>query len=128
MKKILFIVALYFTLILHAELPPYIYEGYQKQAPEALRINVLQVRTSLISPTEKSVEAIVEVLTVKRSKTKLHRHDKITIVYTTTFRNPLRLVGPSSIPILKKDTYYKAFLRKGKGLNYYPAAKGKSFN
>ena len=125
MKTILFII--YLTLSLQAELPPYIYANYQKQAPEALYINVLQVKTSLISPTEKSVEARVEVHRIKRSDTKLHRHDKITIVYTTSFRNPLKLVGPSSLPILEEDTQYKAFLQKGKGIYYYPAAKGKSF-
>lgn len=127
MKKILLIFSV-LTLILYAELPPYIYESYQKNAPEALTIEVKKVETSLISISEKSVTITAKVIRIKRSQSQLKRGDTITIVYNSTFWKPSGWVGPSSLRILEEHQIYKAFLRKGEKNNYYfPAAKGKSF-
>jgi len=128
MKKILLLISILFTLNLHAELPPYIYENLQKNSPEALTISVSKVETSLISMSEKSVTIIAKIIRVKRSKSKLKRGDTITIVYNTIFWKPRGWVGPSSLPVLEEKQTYKAFLKKGKNNNYYyPAARGKSF-
>lgn len=123
--QILFI---FLMLSLHAELPPYIYKNYQKNAPEDLTILVNNVETSLISISEKSVTITSKVIRVKRSKSNLKRGDSIIIVYRSIFWKPSGWVGPSSIPVLQEKQTYKAFLKKGeKGNYYYPAAKGKSF-
>ena len=128
MKKILLFISILFTLNLHAELPPYIYKNYQKNAPEALTIEVKKVETSLLSLSEKSVTITAKVIRVKRSKSKLTRGNTITILYNSTFWKPSGWVGPSSLPVLEKKQTYTAFLRKGEKNNYYfPAAKGKSF-
>lgn len=120
-----------FTLLiltLQAELPPYVYANYQKNAPEALTISVEKVKTSLISFSEKSVTVTAKVLRVQRSEGKVKRGDSITIVYTTTFWRPGGWVGPSSLPVLKEKQTVRAFLRKDKNNNnYYPDARGKSF-
>ena len=120
-----------FTLLiltLQAELPPYVYANYQKNAPEALMLSVKKVKTSLVSFNEKSVTVTAKVLRVERSESKVKRGETITIVYTTTFWKPGGWVGPSSLPILKEEETVRAFLRKGKNNdNYYPDARGKSF-
>lgn len=128
MKKIPLLISILFTLNLHAELPPYIYENYQKNAPEALTISVKKVETSLISMSDKSVTITAKVIRIKRSQSKLKKGDSITIIYNSTFWKPSGWVGPSSLPVLEEKQIYKAFLRKGEKNNYYfPAAKGKSF-
>jgi len=124
-------IALIFTVLiltLQAELPPDVYENYQKNAPEALTISVEKVKTSLISFSERSVTVTAKVIRVKRSENKVKRGDTITIVYNRTFWRPGGWVGPSSLPILKEKQTVSAFLRKGKNNNnYYPDARGKSF-
>ena len=116
------------TFTLQAELPPYVYESYQKNAPEALTISAEKVETSLISLSKKSVTVTAKVLRVQRTKSKVKRGDIITIVYNSTFWKPSGWVGPSSLPVLKENQTYRAFLRKGEKNNYYyPDARGKSF-
>ena len=128
MKIKTLLIFIFFSLTLHAELPPYIYENYQKNAPEALTISVEKVKTSLISISEKSVTVMAKVIRVKRSESKLKRGDSIIIVYRSIFWKPSGWVGPSSLPVLDEKQIYKAFLRKGeKTIYYFPAAKGKSF-
>ncbi len=128
MKIKILLIFIFLTLTLKAELPPYIYENYQKNAPEALTILAEKVETSFISMSEKSVTITAKIIRVKRSKSKLKRGDSITIVYNSTFWRPNGWVGPSSLPVLTEKQRYKAFLRKGEKNNYYyPAARGKSF-
>lgn len=126
MKNILLIFSL-LILTLNAELPPYVYENYQKNAPEVLMIKVLKVDTSLVSLTEKSVVVEAQILSVEHSKSQLKRKDIITIHYSTVFWRPSGWVGPSAIPILEEEKMYKSFLRKSKNNTYTPVAKGKSF-
>jgi len=128
MKKILLLISILFTLNLHAELPPYVYEDLQKNAPEALIIVVNKVKTSssLFSDTKVTVEA--KVLRVFHSQSGLKKGDIITIFYTTVTSRPRGWVGPSSLPVLKEKQKYKAFLRKDERNNYYhPDARGQSF-
>ena len=124
--KILFILSL-FTLNVHAELPPQVYENYQKNAPEVLTILVEKVGTSLLSLSEKSVTVTAKVIRVTRSKSHLKRGNTITINYHTSFWKPIGCVGPSSLPILEENETYTAFLKKGEKNHYHPAARGKSF-
>jgi len=130
MSNIIRTLAIFTTLLLtlQAELPPYVYENYQKNAPEALTISIKKVKTSLISFSKKSVTVTAKVLRVQRTKSKVKRGDTITIIYNSTFWKPNGWVGPSSLPVLKEDQTYRAFLRKGEENNYYyPDARGKSF-
>ena len=130
MSFIIKIVSIFTLLILtlQAELPPYVYQNYQKNAPEALTISVKKVKTSLISFSEKSVTVTAKVLRVERSESKVKRGETITIVYRTTFWRPGGWVGPSSLPMLKEKETVKAFLRKNERHNTYsPDARGKSF-
>lgn len=126
MKNILLIFSL-LILTLNAELPPHVYENYQKNAPEALMIKVLKVDTSLIAFTERSVVVEAQILSVEHSKSQLKRNDVITIHYSTVFWRPSGWAGPSSIPVLKEEKMYRSFLKKSKNNTYVPAAKGKSF-
>lgn len=129
MKKILLVlVSLLLTSNLYAELPPYVYENLQKNAPEALTITVTKVQTSLSSLTEKKVTVEARVLRVKHSRSGLKKGDSLTIVYYSVFWRPSGWVGPSSLPVLEEKHMYQAFLRKDERTNYYyPDARGKSF-
>ncbi|MDM5270606.1 hypothetical protein PGH07_00270 [Sulfurovum sp. zt1-1] len=128
MKKFLFNITLLFSAKLLAELPPYVYEELQKNAPELLLIKINSVETNVSLFTETRVNVVAEVLEVRRSKSGLKKNDRITIVYTTFTSRPRGWVGPSPVPLLEKDKTYSAFLRKSEEVNIYmPAAKGKSF-
>lgn len=128
MKIKTLLVFIFLTLTLQAELPPSVYENYQKNASEILTISVEKVKTSLISLSEKSVTVTAKVIRVERSVSKLKRGEVITIVYHSTFWKPMGWVGPSSISVLEEEQTYKAFLKKSDESDYYlPAARGKSF-
>jgi len=127
MKRTILLISLLLTLNLHAELPPSVYENYQKNAPEVLIISVKKVETFLSSFNEKSVAAKAKVLRVIRSKSGLKKGDTITISYTTFTSRPRGWVGPSSLPVLEEEQKYKTFLKKMENNTYAPAARGKSF-
>lgn len=119
---------LFSSLRLLAELPPYVYDALQKNAPESLLIKVDSVRTSSSMVTENAVTVEAEVINVIRSKSGLRKGDRITIAYSTFASRPGGWVGPSPIPVLEKDKIYSAFLKKDAVSNLYlPAAKGRSF-
>ncbi len=128
MKINIFTIFVLLTLTLFAELPPQVYENYQKNAPEVLTIKVQKVEISLISLSEKKVVVNAKVLEVQRSRSKLKVGKEITIIYHTTVSRPSGWVGPSPLSVLVKKNVYDAFLIKNKENNYFsPAARGKSF-
>lgn len=128
MKKILLLITTLFISALHAELSPVYYMKLQNNAPEFLVISVTEVQTDLIFSDTKSTNVKAKVLIAKRSESGLKRGDIINIVYNTAFSRPEGWVGPSSIPVLKKNEIYRAFLKKYEDSNTYePAARGKSF-
>lgn len=128
MKKIICIFTVFLSIKLFAELPPYVYEELQKNAPELLVIKVHHVKINSSISTDIRVDLVAEVLSVRRSKSGLQKGDRMTIVYRTFISRPEGWVGPSPIPVLEKTKIYRAFLKKRKKGNVYlPAAKGKSF-
>ncbi len=115
------------SINLNAELPPWAYEDYQNSASEKVVIKVDKVKTTLLSNTMKSIKLRATVLIVNSSSSGLHKNDKITIVYSITFKRKNGWVGPSPIPILKVTELYTAYLHEVSKGYYKPAAMGKSF-
>lgn len=116
------------TQVLHAELPPSVYENMQKSAPESLHILVLEVKkdSSLFGDTHVTIKA--KVTHIYQSKGNVKKEDIIKIKYTTKTSFPPGWVGPSSLPILKEKETYPAYLQKDKMHDFFtPAARGKSF-
>lgn len=107
-----------------AELPPAEYLSMQKKSPEALEIRVDRVRHQSLFRRQEVVSATVTM--VVRSQSKLKVGDKIEIRYRHV---PLRgAAGPSPVPRLRAGKSYPAWLKKGEGGVYVPAARGKSFS
>ncbi|MEX2286093.1 MAG: hypothetical protein WD648_03325 [Planctomycetaceae bacterium] len=114
-----------------AELPPSAYAKMQKEAPEALTIEVREVkadRTRGQGVTKVNVFARARVTAVERSKSNLKKGDIIFISYVhEKLDEPIP--GPSQVPILKIGQQCPAFLEKlgNKPKEYRPAAGGYSF-
>jgi hypothetical protein len=105
-----------------AELPPFVYEERQQQAPESLIIKVGSVRVrETDEPRRKRMDVSVEaqVKQVNRTKTGLKVGDVIRINYVQS---------QCKVPILKEGRVYPAYLaEEEKGKTYTPAAGGYSF-
>lgn len=112
-----------FTL---AEISPAAYQRLRNNAPEALKIRVLDVKTKASKRDILTIEASAQVLSVQRSPTKLQNGSKIKIVYQVDRRVSKR-PGSSKIPMLRSGSAYTAFLQFDRG-NYQPAAYGLSFD
>lgn len=109
-----------------AELPPGAYQQLRSNAPEALKIKTLKVRTQVLKPNTLKVEVQAKVLSVVRSASKLKPGSMIRIVYEIDKQAPQR-VGPRAVPVLKEGLFYAAFLAQD-GKLYRPAAYGDSFD
>jgi hypothetical protein len=113
------------------ELPPSAYVDMQEKAPEALIIDVKDVKTKRTRDrglTRTEVMARARIMVVERTKTLLKKDEIIFINYVhDTFDTPV--AGPSQPPILTIGKQCPAFLEKhGKKLKEYrPAAGGYSF-
>jgi hypothetical protein len=112
----------------HAELPPSVYEARQKEAPEALQIDVLRVE---IEPGEQAnqqkVTVIAMVTEVKRTSTDLKPDQILNISYIITDR-PKGYTGPGEIPLLVEGSSTVAYLGKHEeDPTYLPAAGIMSF-
>lgn len=106
------------------ELPPTVYADLQKRSPEAVVMRVDRVKHQSLFRKQEIVYATV--MKVTRTRTELKVGDKIEIRYRHV---PLRgASGPSPIPKLKAGGTYPAWLKKGEGGIYVPAARGKSFS
>jgi hypothetical protein len=137
MKSLVIVAVLIGSLCARAELPPYVYQELQKEAPELLQIEVLDSKKKP-SPADKSradgarfyhVELTAKVLEVERTDSNLKPGDVIRIAYGRTERpKNSGWVGPSEIPVLKKGVVSTAYLGKGEESDVYsPAARGFSF-
>lgn len=138
-RNFLLTILLIMTTNLLAELPPYYYKQLQDEAPEQLMIKILSVDTSTFSDQEINVKAKAIILNVKHSEDNLTSGDEITIKYSIVTSRPKGWVGPSNLPILQEGEKYIAFLKTvidekskptindSKQIDYYPAARGKSF-
>jgi hypothetical protein len=107
------------SLACSAELPPYVYEKQQREAPEAV---VLRVRSVTVGA---DVVAEAQVEKVKRSQTGLKAGDTIRIRYENR-QNHERRPGPGAVPVLEKGQRYEAYLA-GAGRTFEPAAGARSF-
>ncbi len=111
-----------------AELPPSVYEGRQKAAPESLQIEILRVE---IEPGEQAdqqkVEAVAMVTGVERTSSELKPDQIINISYIITDR-PRGYTGPGEIPLLVEGESSVAYLSKDEnGPAYLPVAGIMSF-
>jgi hypothetical protein len=114
-----------------AELPPQAYQRWQREAPEALVIEVVDVQVGAATaerPDDLGVTVRARVIEAERSASRLAPGALIRIEYATRRPGGPAIVGPSSVPILSRGARYPAFLaRKDKGDAYVPAAGGRSF-
>jgi hypothetical protein len=129
-RIVLVFASLLFAAVAGAELPPYVYAGWQAAAGEALRVRVVDVRVTDRGEGDPdrgrpvAVVATLEVIEVARSATGLKPGDRIAVRYDT--RVGSRIPGPSPIPVLTRGAESAAWLTR-QGETYAPAAGGWSF-
>jgi hypothetical protein len=122
------------TGTVRAELPPSAYAQFKAEAPEILRIQVLEVKDepgeASDSMDNRNIQVKAKVLFVRRSKKGVKTGDSILISYQHSTPKTPGWVGPAPVPILKKGTVYRAYLSvkgTGKDALFAPAARGQSF-
>jgi hypothetical protein len=133
-RKILFLALSLSVLALNgtanAELAAEVYQRWQGEAPEQLRIEVLCVQTcSRPFPnfTDVTVTVCARVKVVERSATHLRPDRVIWIRYRRQEYKTL-IAGPRQVPLLEAGQTYPAYLEKdGEGPCFHPAAGGASF-
>jgi hypothetical protein len=113
-----------------AEIAPEHYAGWQRNAPEALTIRVLEVETSIcwfgLCET-RDVRVTAKVTAVTRSASGLEPGRRIEIRYVH-FSPRENIAGPRPIPLLREGDVVPAWLAKaGKSAWFEPAARGASF-
>ena len=106
-----------------AELPPGSYDTLRLEAPEALLIEVEAVKRA-VKGNATEVVAIARVLYVERTKVGLRPGATVEIRYIHA-NGPV--AGPRPVPLLVEKTFIPAFLKKGAGKDFEPAAYGMSF-
>lgn len=128
-KAFLFFLLLFLPYLLIAALSPLMYIDMQKNASEVLTIKVKSTTTTSHKTQRRTVVTVIaRVLTVVHSKSRINKGDLIRIDYQILHRAK-GYMGAAPLPILKKNKYYKAFLRKDKqGCNYILAAGSHSFS
>ncbi len=113
----------FFLLPCSGALPPTVYVDLQAEAPEAVEILVKQVKHQNLFRKREMVRAVVTK--VVRTSSGLKVGDVIEIRYRHSPHK--KIPGPAPVPRLGKGKTYPAWLRKGKGGIYFPAARGWSF-
>jgi len=113
---------------LPAALPPSAFQGDQDNAPEALVVEVLSVKSEVTkdsTATTTQVKARVRILEVKRTASGLKAGDEIAIAYTNVeLKRDERVAGPSSyIPVLEEGKKVPAYLSGTQKSGYSPAAR-----
>jgi hypothetical protein len=108
-----------------ADLSPREYRRMQREAPEVLKIEVLEVRERPIREREREFEISVEakIRRIERSSARLRDGEVIKIVYTH-HRRERALPGPGEPPILERGKGYPAFLTKVAGERLFKPAAG----
>lgn len=138
--------AISFLIILYSyswsELPPYVYKQWQDSAQEYLEITAVSVQQDTVildidGHGYISVEMVVKVNEVIRTKNSVQKGDLLTIKYDSQIISGIIagtnimwwIIGPGPVPILDENKEYPAFLNKEDTLDYFePAAGGQSFN
>jgi len=135
-----FLIILYSTS--WSELPPYVYKQMQDSAQDYLEITAISVQQDTVILDADghgyiSVEMVVQVNEVIRTKNGVQKGDLLTIKYDSQIISGViagtkimwLLLGPGPVPILDENEEYPAFLNKEDTLDYFePAAGGRSFN
>lgn len=117
-----------------AELPPYVYEQLQKDAPEALLLEVTHVTRTVRAADDRNlieIAATAMVRGVTRSAKGTKTGTVISLHYESFEITAHGWAGPSPVPQVEAGKHYKAWLQKTwtaeTGVRYVPAAKGWSF-
>jgi hypothetical protein len=114
-----------FAIDSYAELPPSVYIIAKENAQEKLKIIVQEVNVDSFFGG-KNIKIKAKVLDIYQTKGILKKNDIINIVYSKENMSG-RWIGPSQNYILKKDKIYMAYLAVNKDGEYYPDARGQSF-
>jgi hypothetical protein len=118
-----FAALLFISTRVQAELPPGSYDTLRVEAPEALLIEVLGVKKAA-KGNATEVVAMARVLHVERTKAGLRPGAMVEIRYIH-LNTPIP--GPRPVPLLAEKAIVPAFLKKGEGKDFEPAAYGMSF-
>lgn len=96
------------------------YRRLQREAPEDLRIEVVDVHERRVGEREREFDIKVEakVLRIHRSEARIHEGDVIRINYVH-HRRGRPAPGPGEPPILQRGKAYPAFLAKVRGERHY---------
>lgn len=119
----LLLAALVLSTCVRAELPPGSYDTLRAEAPEALLVEVLGVRRA-VKGNATEVLAVARVLHVERTRAGLKPGATVEIRYIHQNSN---VPGPRPVPLLAEKSIMPAFLKKGEGKDFEPAAYGMSF-
>jgi hypothetical protein len=108
--------------------PPWIFNHAQSRSSEEVTIRIGKVIQYRYAHNRIYVKARAKVLRVKRSRSRLHQGQWITIRYMTRPKLPHGMLGAAPTPILKRGYRYHAYLNRIRHSNSYaPAAGVKSF-
>jgi len=116
--------------VVRADLSPREYRRMQRDAPEELRIEVLDVRERPLREREREFEIVVDakVRRINRTAARIRDGEVIKITYIR-HRRERPLPGPGEPPLLERGKSYPAFLMKVEGERrmFKPAAGSFSF-
>lgn len=129
-RAIFFAVVIGLAATTRADLSPREYRRLQREAPEVLKIKVLDVHERPIREREREFEVTVEakIRRIERSSARLRDGEVIKITYRHhRHERPVRNAGEP--PLLERDREYPAFLTKAEGERrlFKPAAGEYSF-
>jgi hypothetical protein len=108
-----------------ADLSPREYRRMQREAPEVLRIEVLEVHERPIREREREFEISVEakIRRIERSSARVRDGEVIKIVYTH-HRRERAVPGAGEPPLLERGKVYPAFLTKVERERLFKPAAG----
>jgi hypothetical protein len=124
-RTIFFAVAVALAATTRADLSPREYRRMQREAPEVLKIKVLNVHERPIRESEREFEIVVEakIRGVERSSARLRDGEVIKITYRR-HRRERQEPGAGEPPLLERDRDYPAFLTKVEGERLFKPAAG----
>jgi|HubBroStandDraft_6_1064221.scaffolds.fasta_scaffold75665_3 hypothetical protein len=117
------------AVTVRADLSPREYRRLQREAPEVVRIEVVNVHERAIREREREFEIVVEakVVRIERTAARIRDGEVIRITYPR-HRREHPVPGPGEPPLLERGRVYPAFLAKVEGeRRFAPAAGAFSF-
>jgi hypothetical protein len=124
-RAIIFAVVAALAATTRADLSPREYRRMQREAPEVVRIKVLNVHERPIREREREFEVTVEakIRGIERTSARLHDGEVIKITYLR-HRHERQERGAGEPPLLERDRDYPAFLTKVEGERLFKPAAG----